>query len=197
MIGWEPVRRFTWRTGQRHRPGLQYLVSTDRHHGFESLAEQRLLLAMDFAGGLVELFAQPFRLRYAVAGGGSRDHVPDFLAVTADGVLVMDVRPGDRIRAEDQVAFAATDEAARTAGWRYLVVTGWRRNVMTTLDTLSSARRRMSDPTGVRPELLEVAAAGALPFAELVAATALPALARAHPGVAAGRHHPVEDAPRR
>ncbi|GAA3618046.1 hypothetical protein GCM10022419_124460 [Nonomuraea rosea] len=24
----EPVRRFTWRTGQRHRPGLAFMVST-------------------------------------------------------------------------------------------------------------------------------------------------------------------------
>jgi hypothetical protein len=32
------VRGFTWRAGQRHRPGLQYLLATGRMHGFESLA---------------------------------------------------------------------------------------------------------------------------------------------------------------
>ncbi|MGC0327032.1 hypothetical protein RKD23_000022 [Streptomyces sp. SAI-170] len=37
-----PVRRFAWRTGQRHRPGLECLVSTGRQHGFESLAERRV-----------------------------------------------------------------------------------------------------------------------------------------------------------
>jgi len=42
-----PVHRFSWRTGQRHRPGLQYLASTGRHHGFESLAEQKALLALN------------------------------------------------------------------------------------------------------------------------------------------------------
>jgi hypothetical protein len=52
----EPVRRFGWRTGQRHRPGLQFLVSTGRHHGFESLAEQRLLLALDFVPGLLDVY---------------------------------------------------------------------------------------------------------------------------------------------
>jgi hypothetical protein len=31
--GCQPWRHFTWRTGQRHRPGLQFLVSTGRHHG--------------------------------------------------------------------------------------------------------------------------------------------------------------------
>ncbi|MEV4927821.1 hypothetical protein [Streptomyces roseoverticillatus] len=45
----QPVRPFTWRARQRHRPGLQFLVSTGRHHGFESLEEQRLLLAMSAA----------------------------------------------------------------------------------------------------------------------------------------------------
>jgi hypothetical protein len=43
-----PWRHFTWRTGQRHRPGLQFLVSTGRHHGFESLGEQRFLLALQW-----------------------------------------------------------------------------------------------------------------------------------------------------
>jgi hypothetical protein len=42
--GCQPWRHFGWRTGQRHRPGLQFLVSTGRHHGFESLEEQRFLL---------------------------------------------------------------------------------------------------------------------------------------------------------
>jgi hypothetical protein len=30
------------------------LVNTGRHHGFESLTEARLLLALDFAGDLVD-----------------------------------------------------------------------------------------------------------------------------------------------
>jgi hypothetical protein len=49
--GCQPWRHFGWRTRQRHRPGLQFLVSTGRHHGFESLEEQRFLLALDFPAG--------------------------------------------------------------------------------------------------------------------------------------------------
>jgi hypothetical protein len=64
-----PVRRFAWRKRQRHRPGLQFLVSTGRHHGFESLAEQRLLLALDFAGAVSEVLPQPFRLVFDSADG--------------------------------------------------------------------------------------------------------------------------------
>ncbi len=37
VAGHEPVRRFSWRARQRHRPGLQFMVTTGRHHGFESL----------------------------------------------------------------------------------------------------------------------------------------------------------------
>jgi hypothetical protein len=50
LAGCEPVRRFSWRRRQRHRPGLQFMVSTGRVHGFESLEEQALLLALDFTG---------------------------------------------------------------------------------------------------------------------------------------------------
>lgn len=179
MVGWEPVRRFSWQTRQRHRPGLQYLVSTGRHHGFESMAEQRSLLALDFAASVTEVLSQPFRLRYGT-GSGWRQHVPDFLAVTADGVLVVDVRPGDRVGAEDRGAFAATAEAALTAGWRYLVVTGWRAHVMGNLDAVSAQRRRLADPTGIQQELVTKVGAGPKAFGELVAATSVPALARAH-----------------
>jgi len=178
-VGSEPVRRFTWRARQRHRPGLQFLVSTGRHHGFESLAEQRLLLALDFAGELVDVLAQPFRLRFATMTGW-REHIPDFLAVTRGGRWLLDVRPRERIGADALVAFAAADEAALASGWRYGVVTGWRPHVLSTLDTLSSQRRELDDRLGLQTELIAISKAGPCCFGELVAATSLPAVARAH-----------------
>jgi hypothetical protein len=81
LRGARPVRQFSWSTSQRHRPGLQYMVSTGRHHGFESHAEQELLLALDFAGNLVDVLSQPFRLVFTAAGRPGQ-HTPDFLAVT-------------------------------------------------------------------------------------------------------------------
>jgi hypothetical protein len=179
LTGWEPVRRFVWQTGQRHRPGLQFLVSTGRHHGFESIAEQRLLLALDFAGRVDEVFSQPFGLRYE-RDTGWHTHVPDFLAVSGTGVLVVDVRPGDRIGAEDRVAFAATAEVALAAGWRYVVVTGWRGHVMTNVDAFSAQRRPLADRAGLQGAMLRQAAAAATPFGELVERAGPPALARAH-----------------
>ena len=55
LAGADPIRAFSWRRGQRHRPGLEYLVSTGRHHGFESMEEARTLLALDFAGDLANV----------------------------------------------------------------------------------------------------------------------------------------------
>jgi hypothetical protein len=175
----EPFRRFTWQTRQRHRPGLQYLVSTGRHHGFESLAEARLLLALDFVGGLVDVLAQPFELRFDTVDGVRR-HVPDFLAVSRTGILLVDVRPGDRVGREDRVAFAAANEAALACGWRYLVVAGWRGGVTATLDALSAQRRGLDDRLGLQKQLVEAVAAGPVPFGVLVASTSLPVVARAH-----------------
>jgi hypothetical protein len=187
--GSEPVRRFSWCTGQRHRPGLQYLVSTDRHHGFESIAEQRLLVALDFAGWVLDVLAQPFRLRFATREGWL-EHIPDFLAVTRGGGLLVDVRPGDRIGEDDRVRFAAAAETALVGGWRYIVVTGWRPHVLSTLDTLSAQRRRLSDPAGIQAEVLAAARSSVTTFGALVAGTALPPLARAHALHLTGKQHP-------
>jgi hypothetical protein len=179
LVGAEPVRRFTWRADQRHRPGLQFLVSTGRHHGFESLAEQQLLLALDFAGEVTDVLSQPFRLRFAAAGGW-REHIPDFLVIDRGGRWLLDVRPAHRIGPDDLVRFAAAGEVALAAGWRYGVVAGWWPHVLTSLDTLASQRRPLADPLGTQPELLEAAAHGPVSFARLVAATSYPAVARAH-----------------
>jgi len=178
-LGCEPVRRFTWRARQRHRPGLQFLVSTGRHHGFESLEEQRLLLALDFVGDVVEVLPQPFRLCFDTAEGRG-EHIPDFLAVLRGGSKwLFDVRPGRLVGEADAVRFAAADEAALACGWRYSVVAGWRPHVIGVLDALSAQRRRLEDPLGLQSQVLAAVRAGSCRFGELVAATSLPVVARA------------------
>jgi hypothetical protein len=180
LRGVEPVRRFTWRARQRHRPGLHYMVSTGRHHGFESLEEQRLLLALDFLGQVTDVLSQPFRLEFQSADGRGQ-HIPDFLAVFGDGGRwLFDVRPGRLVKDEDAVRFAAAAEAALASGWRYSVVAGWRPHAISVLDALSAQRRELEDPLGLQAELLEGMLPGAVSFGELVAGTSLPVVARAH-----------------
>lgn len=175
----EPVRGFTWRASQRHRPGLQFLVSTGRHHGFESLEEARLLLALDFVR-VAEVFPQPFRLSFEHVGGRA-SHTPDFLAVMPDGGRwLFDVRPYRLISQEDALKFAATEEVAMACSWRYTVATGWRPNVLTVLDALSAQRRPLRDPLGLREQLEAAVQDGPVPFGRLVELTTVPAVARAH-----------------
>lgn len=183
-----PVRRFTWRTDQFHRPGLEYLMATDRHHGFESHEEERLLLVADFAAGLVEALCQPFRLRFLSEGKAIR-HTPDFLLVTESGLFLVDVRPADRIKPEDALKFAATAEVALSAGWRYGVVAGWRQHVWTNVDALSAERRPLPDVLATQGQLREAAAQGPLPFGELAERCRIPAIARAHAIHLLWHHH--------
>ncbi|MFF8847355.1 TnsA-like heteromeric transposase endonuclease subunit [Streptomyces sp. NPDC015127] len=179
MLSSVPVRRFTWRTGQWHRPGLEYLVSTQRHHGFESHEEELFLLTADFTGILLEALAQPFRMCFDTAEGRV-EHTPDFLLLMRGIPFLIDVRPAHRISFDDEVKFAASAEIALAMGWNYAVVTGWRDHVVGLVDSLSAGRRELSDPLGLQPQMLAAAAEGPQPFGELVERCSLPAVGRAH-----------------
>jgi hypothetical protein len=172
------VRGFSWRRGQRHRPGLLYVVSTGRLHGFESLHESVLLMALDFAGAVLEVLSQPMRLTFCTSSG-TRKHTPDFLAITRSGVWLIDVRPADRIKDEDRESFAAAAAVAEYCGWRFALVGGWLEHVPTTLDWLSSQRRPLADQLAVQPRLLAGARERAT-FGQLAQASAYPPVARAH-----------------
>ena len=175
MAGCVPVRRFTWRRRQRHRPGLQFMVSTGRPHGFESLEERSLLLALDFLGEVEDVLSQPFRLKFETADGETGEHVPDFVAVFRDGSRwLLDVRPAGLVKDEDSIRFAAAAEAALEAGWRYSVVAAWRPHVLSVLDALSAQRRDLEDRLGLEGDLLRAVAGGPAAFGDLVAATRPP-----------------------
>ncbi|WP_420313500.1 TnsA-like heteromeric transposase endonuclease subunit [Streptomyces sp. YS-B37] len=175
-----PVRRFTWRPGQRHRPGLTPLLATGRMHGFESLAERRLLLALDFVGGLDEVLSQPFRLTFASTTGKKMDHTPDFLALMGRDGWLLDVRPGHLVKEQDAVKFAAAEQAAAAAGWRYSVVTGWLPQAITVVESLSARRRPMLDRLALQSELLDLVRERPRLFRDLVDATTVPAVTRVH-----------------
>ncbi|MGW6727315.1 hypothetical protein ACWF9G_15555 [Nocardia sp. NPDC055029] len=167
--GSQPVRRFGWRARHKDRPGLQFLVSTGRHHGFDSLDEQRLLLALDFAGAVIESLPQPFRLSYETAAGGRGEHIPDFLAVSEDGGgWLFDVRPGELIGDDDVTEFAAAHETALANGRHYSVVAGWGPHVGSVLDAFSAQRRELVDRLGLADQLLNTAVAGPRRFVDLV-----------------------------
>ena len=174
-----PVRWFSWQRAQGHRPGLQYLVSTGRHHGAESMEEARVLLALDFAGDLIDVVSQPLQIRFTTAAGKKRAHTPDFLAVTRSGIWLIDVRPEPLIEDKDAESFAAAAETALACGWRYTVAARWREHVLASLDALSSQRRPLSDPLGLQPGLLTAAGKQGARFGDAAAASGCEPVARA------------------
>ena len=175
--GCEPVRHFTWATGQRHRPGLQSMAGTGRLHGFESHAEQRLLLALDFLGAR-EVVSQPHRMRFESAAG-PREHTPDFLAVTGEGTWLLDVRPADRIEA------AGPGQVRRLGrGGAGLRVAVWRGGRLAAARDDHPGHAVGAAAAAARPARPGRGAAAAVTggpvrFADLVAATCYPAVARA------------------
>ncbi|MGW7315795.1 hypothetical protein [Streptomyces sp. NPDC054854] len=103
---------------------MAYSSGTGRLHGFESLAERRVLLALDFVGGMTEVLSQPFTLKFTTCQRPVR-HTPDFLALMQGTALLIDGRPADLIKPNDAVKFAPAQWAAGAAGWQYAVVAGW------------------------------------------------------------------------
>lgn len=181
VLSSQPMRGFTWRAKQRHRPGLEVMASTGRTHGFESLEEMRLLVALDFLRAS-EVLSQPFRLDFDHVGGWSW-HIPDFLAVIDDGMWLLDVRPMKLVKDVDALKFAAARETAAACGWRYSVIAGWRPHVWSVLDHLSSRRRPTRDLLGMRDQLLTAIGSRdeqLMTFSELADATSVPAVARAN-----------------
>ncbi|MCJ1676261.1 TnsA-like heteromeric transposase endonuclease subunit [Streptomyces sp. APSN-46.1] len=199
LAGLEPMRGFTWRRAQRHRPGLPYMVSTGRLHGSESLEEAKLLLALDFDAQVTEIVSQPLRICFTCAAG-ERDHTPDYLVRTRSGVWLIDVRPAALIKDTDRESFAAAAEMARACGWGFAVAAGWLPHVMVTLDWFSSQRRPKRDPLGVEPGLLAQVDLGTRTFGELAASSDYEPVARAqllhllwHRRLGLNLHEPLGD----
>ncbi|MEO3748973.1 TnsA-like heteromeric transposase endonuclease subunit [Plantactinospora sp. B5E13] len=117
-----PVRRFPSYRGQRHYPGLYWSATMRRHVGYESWVERDHLVALDFDRAVVGIASQPFWLLWRGEDRAERRHAPDFFARLADGgAVVVDSRPGTRVRDRDVAAFTVTGQACRLLGWDYVV----------------------------------------------------------------------------
>ena len=64
-------------------------------------------------------------------------------------------------------------------GWRYAVAARWREHVLPALDALSSQRRPLADPLGLRPGLLAAVRKPGARFGEVAAASGCEPVARA------------------
>lgn len=79
------------------------------------------MLFADFDRAVHRIVAQPFLLRAEIEGQ-IRRHIPDYLLLTGDGPVVVDVKPSRRLtRPEVAFTFSWTRGLVEARGWRYEV----------------------------------------------------------------------------
>lgn len=91
-----PWRTFRWYSGQRHYSGTYWSATMRDHVIYESRLELARLLFADFDPSVRRVVAQPFLLK-AEVDGAVRKHIPDYLLVTDEGPVVVDVKPLHRL----------------------------------------------------------------------------------------------------
>ena len=121
LIGAAPWRTFRWRRGQKHYSGTYWSSTEQRHVIYESRLELTRLLFADFDPQVRRIVAQPFLLRASVERR-ERKHVPDYLLLTDDGPIVVDVKPHARL-ASSKISYTLdwTRRLVEQRGWRYEV----------------------------------------------------------------------------
>ena len=116
-----PWRTFRWHRGQKHYSGTYWSATQNAHVVYESRLELARPLLADFHTSMSQIVAQPFLL-VASVDGKQRKHIPDYLLITNDGPVVVDVKPRQHLTKSVVVrTFAWTRKAVESRGWRYEV----------------------------------------------------------------------------
>lgn len=116
-----PWRTFRWYKGQKHYSGTYWSATMRDHVIYESRLELSRLLFADFDPSVRGIVAQPFLLK-TVLEGKARRHIPDYLLLTGQVPVVVDVKPLHRL-SKPEVAFTFdwTRRAVESRGWKYEV----------------------------------------------------------------------------
>lgn len=154
-----PWRTFRWHKGQKHYSGTYWSATQSGHVIYESRLELARLLLADFDTAVSGIVAQPF-LFVANVDGKQRKHIPDYLLITNDGPVVVDVKPFRHLT-KPIVArtFAWTRMAVESRGWRYDVCSEPPRIKLENVRFLAGYRR--SQP--FQPELIDRMSSSELP----------------------------------
>jgi hypothetical protein len=178
-----PWRTFPWYLGQRNYAGTYWCATERRLVNYESRLELSRLVMKDFDPTVRRIASQPFRL-LAHIDGARLTRVPDFLAITDAGPLVVDVKRAEELRKpEVEGLLALTRKVVENRGWRYEIATeppdvvyaniqflaGYRRDWLFRADVLAEVRGALDRSA---PAFLRIILADA----GLPKATALPAL---------------------
>jgi hypothetical protein len=148
-----PWRTFRMYKGQEHRSGAYWAATETGHVIYESQLEKSRLLLADFDPDVTHIVAQPFLMR-AVVGGVRRRHIPDYLLVTSDGPVVVDVKPRHKLDDPKVVdTFAWVRAAVETKGWTFEVASEPPPILLENVRFLATSRRRPYVSTSALDEL--------------------------------------------
>ncbi|MEW1719682.1 TnsA-like heteromeric transposase endonuclease subunit [Streptomyces sp. NPDC093109] len=116
-----PWRTFRWYRDQTHYSGTYWSATTRDHVIYESRLELSRLLFADFDPSVRAIVAQPFLLQ-TVLEGKVRRHIPDYLLLTRQVPVVVDVKPLQWLsKPEVAFTFTWTRRAVESRGWKYEV----------------------------------------------------------------------------
>jgi hypothetical protein len=136
-----PWRTFRWYYGQQHYSGSYWASTMCAHVIYESRLELARLLLADFDRSVNHIVAQPFMMCDHVEGK-LRRHIPDYLLLTDDGPVVVDVKPADLL---DDPAVADTFEWVHafmnSLGWSFEVASEQPPVMMDNIRFLAGFRR--------------------------------------------------------
>ena len=110
---------FPWYLGQKNYSGLYWCATERAMVGYESRLELSRLMMADFDRSVKRIVSQPFRI-WGILSGERLLRIPDYLVITDDGPLVIDVT---RTKKLDNPKFKRmldrTRQVVEARGWRY------------------------------------------------------------------------------
>jgi hypothetical protein len=137
----EPWRSFRWRRGQQHFSGFWWSSTMGGHVTYESRLELGRLILADFDPAVRVIVSQPFLLE-APVGGRTRRHVPDFLLLRGDELVVVNVKPRERLaKAHVRATLDWANELLEGRGWRTEVWSGTDPDLLANVRFLAGFRR--------------------------------------------------------
>lgn len=153
-----PWRKFPWFLGQKNYSGMYWSATEGKLVGYESRLELARLTILDFDPTVKRIASQPFHLRAVVDGRRLRRTI-DYLALTNDGPLAIDVKRKDELdKPEVKELLKHTGTLVETRGWRYEIASEPDEVHYANIKFLAGYRRDWLFDEGVLAEVRESAA---------------------------------------
>lgn len=153
-----PWRRFPWFLGQKNYSGMYWSATEGKLVGYESRLELTRLTMLDFDPAVKRIASQPFHLR-AMADGKRLRRTIDYLALTTDGPLAIDVKRQDELeKPEVKELLEHTRSLVEARGWRYEIACEPDEVNYSNIKFLAGYRRHWLFDEGIVAEVRESAA---------------------------------------